>query len=188
MAWPAPQVKALAAAGYRVICPDMPGYGRSDKPTLVSAYGLKPVCAALAAMLDALGVARAAVVGHDWGAATAWRFAYAYPDRVTRLAVLSTGHPGMYRQALALWHCALAAPPCHPAAPQLPHAGAGTSAGGARQRARWWYMFFFQYDVAETCLAADDWALMREFLGSEPPDVVRDYLRVRNCGSNGRRP
>ncbi len=88
------QIAALADAGYRVIAPDMHGYGRSDKPTDVKRYSLKAVVSDLCAMLDSLGIAEAVVVGHDWGAATAWRFAITAPQRVKRLVAISTGHPG----------------------------------------------------------------------------------------------
>jgi pimeloyl-ACP methyl ester carboxylesterase len=63
------QAAALARAGYRVIVPDQRGYGRSDKPAEVGAYGLVSVAADVGAVLDALGAPRAHLVGHDWGAA-----------------------------------------------------------------------------------------------------------------------
>lgn len=78
----------------------MPGYGKSDKPHSVEAYSLKSVVRCLAALLDALQVKHVAVVGHDWGAATAWRMAYDLPDRVDRLAVLSVGHPGKHHSSM----------------------------------------------------------------------------------------
>lgn len=96
------QVAALAAAGYYVVVPDMPGYGQSDKPSDVSSYSLKHVCSVLCNVLDALGVQAACVVGHDWGAATAWALALQHPQRVSRLVVLSVGHPGGGRTAHAM--------------------------------------------------------------------------------------
>jgi pimeloyl-ACP methyl ester carboxylesterase len=92
-----PQVAALAAAGYYVIVPDMPGYGQSGKPSNVSAYSLKRVCSMLCGVLDAVGVQAACVVGHDWGAATAWALTLQQPQRVSKLVVLSVGHPGEAR-------------------------------------------------------------------------------------------
>lgn len=88
------QASALAAAGYFVIAPDMPGYGQSDKPGDVAAYSLRRVCRLLCGLLDALGVRQACVVGHDWGAGTAWALAMHHPERVSKLVVLSVGHPG----------------------------------------------------------------------------------------------
>ena len=93
------QVDALAEAGYRVIAPDLRGYGGSDRPTDVEAYALPHLLADVRGLLDALGVERAAVVGHDWGAVLAWAFARAEPSRVDRLVAVSVGHPAARRDA-----------------------------------------------------------------------------------------
>ncbi len=66
------QVPALAAAGFQVICPDLRGYGRSDKPENIQAYALRLLVSDVTAILSGLRIARAHVVGHDWGAAVAW--------------------------------------------------------------------------------------------------------------------
>src|SRR5947199_10683979 len=90
------QVPALTAAGHRVIVPDLRGYGRSDKPADVDAYNLLFLAGDVFAMLDDAGVERAAVVGHDWGAALAWGIAALAPERVERAAALSGGHPAPF--------------------------------------------------------------------------------------------
>ena len=86
------QVPALAASGFRVIAPDMRGFGRSDRPQQVAAYALAEAVADVAGILDALGIEKAHVVGHDWGAAVAWLTATIRPERVDRLVVLSVPH------------------------------------------------------------------------------------------------
>src|SRR6188472_1066348 len=63
------QVPALRDAGYRVIVPDLRGYGASDKPAEVDAYAIPFLAGDVLGVLDHLGVERAHVVGHDWGAA-----------------------------------------------------------------------------------------------------------------------
>src|SRR5260370_19668030 len=63
------QVPVLAASGYRVITPDMRGFGRSERPAEVAAYRLRTVVGDISAILDRLGVRAARVVGRDWGAA-----------------------------------------------------------------------------------------------------------------------
>jgi len=93
------QVVALAAAGHRVLVPDLRGYGESDRPTDVSAYQLRHLIADVTGLLDALGIDRVALVGHDWGAVLAWAYVAAEPDRVDRLVAVSVGHPGARRQA-----------------------------------------------------------------------------------------
>src|SRR6185437_7367619 len=66
------QVPALVGAGFRVIVPDLRGYGRSDKPSDVEAYALAALAGDVLAVMGDAGVEQAHVVGHDWGAAVAW--------------------------------------------------------------------------------------------------------------------
>ena len=87
------QVETLSSAGFRVIVPDLRGYGTSGKPATVEEYSLLFVAGDVLAVLDHLGVERAHVVGHDWGAALAWTMASLIPDRVDHLVALSVGHP-----------------------------------------------------------------------------------------------
>jgi pimeloyl-ACP methyl ester carboxylesterase len=87
------QIPFLTSHGYRAIAPDMRGFGRSDRPPRVEDYALTRIVGDVAAILDALGVAEAHVVGHDWGAAVAWFTAMFLPSRVRTLTVLSVGHP-----------------------------------------------------------------------------------------------
>ncbi len=94
-----PQVDALAAAGHRVLAPDLRGYGDSDRPLGVEHYGMAHLVGDLEGLLRARGVDRAAVVGHDWGAVLAWAFVRARPDLVDRLAVVSVGHPAARAEA-----------------------------------------------------------------------------------------
>jgi len=91
------QVPALAAAGLRTIVPDLRGRGRSERPQGVSAYALPELVADATGILDAFGIGRAHVVGHDWGAALAWAIAALAPQRVERLVVMSVGFPGAVR-------------------------------------------------------------------------------------------
>jgi pimeloyl-ACP methyl ester carboxylesterase len=91
------QLPALADAGLRAIAPDLRGRGRSERPDGVEAYALPELVADAAGLLDALGVERAHVVGHDWGAAVAWAIAALAPERVDRLVVMSVGFPGAVR-------------------------------------------------------------------------------------------
>lgn len=67
----------------------MLGYGKTDMPTETSAYSPKNLCNDLAALLDHIGVPKAVVIGHDWGALIGARFALWHPDRLFSLAILS---------------------------------------------------------------------------------------------------
>jgi pimeloyl-ACP methyl ester carboxylesterase len=87
------QVPVLVSNGFRVITPDLRGFGRSGRPQEVAAYRLQNVVADVTGLLDAFGIQAAHVVGHDWGAAVAWLTAAVAPDRVRRLVVISVPHP-----------------------------------------------------------------------------------------------
>ncbi len=94
------QFPALAAAGFRVIAPDTRGRGRSDRPEMVEDYLITTLAADVTGIMDALGIERAHLVGHDWGAATAWFVATLAPERVDHLVALSLGRPGTYRRTI----------------------------------------------------------------------------------------
>jgi len=83
------QIPALAAAGYRVLVPDMRGYGASGRPAPVTDYDIEHLTGDLAAILDDVGVDRAAIVGHDFGAIVAWNFAVLRAERTGAVVGLS---------------------------------------------------------------------------------------------------
>jgi pimeloyl-ACP methyl ester carboxylesterase len=91
------QIPTLTDAGFRVVAPDLRGFGASEKPVDVSDYRIGRSVADMVAVLDALEIEKAHVVGHDWGAAVAWALALLAPQRVDRLVVMSVGHPGVKR-------------------------------------------------------------------------------------------
>jgi pimeloyl-ACP methyl ester carboxylesterase len=137
------QVKALTGAGFRTIVPDLRGFGASDRPAEVEAYALPTLVGDVLAVLDAAGVERAHVVGHDWGAALAWVTASLAPERVDHLVALSVGHPASFGGA------------------------------GLRQRELSWYMLLFQFvGVAEQWLSMDGWRNLREWGGHPDHDAV----------------
>src|SRR2546421_12449104 len=69
------QIPALAAAGFRVVAPDMRGFGQTSAPAEVNAYSIFDNVGDMVALVAALGEKRAMVVGHDWGAPVAWQCA-----------------------------------------------------------------------------------------------------------------
>jgi haloalkane dehalogenase len=81
----------LVAAGRRVICPDYPGFGRSDKPTDRRWYSYDRHVEHVTALLESLDVREATVVVQDWGGPIGLRWAVENADRVARLAILNTG-------------------------------------------------------------------------------------------------
>ncbi|MHC5064051.1 MAG: alpha/beta fold hydrolase [Planctomycetota bacterium] len=83
------QIHPLAAAGYRVVAPDLRGYGGSDKPHAVEAYSMRSFMADLVGLIDAFGEERAVLIGHDWGAPICWNTAILHSERVRAVAGLS---------------------------------------------------------------------------------------------------
>ncbi len=141
------QVPALSAAGFKVIVPDLRGYGRSDKPPEPEDYAMRLLVGDVLAVMSAAGAQSARVVGHDWGAAIAWVLAARAPEHVERLVVLSVGHPAAVRAA------------------------------GFEQRQKSWYMLLFQFTgIAEEWLRADDWANFRAWSSHPDLDHVIDDL------------
>ena len=137
------QVGPLVDAGYQVITYDQRGYGASAKPTEVEAYSIIFLAMDAIAVLDHLDVAKAHVIGHDWGAATAWAAASFSPDRVDHLVAMSVGHPTAF------------------------------AAAGFAQREKSWYMLLFQFaPVAEEWLTVDDGANFRSWSGHPDFDAV----------------
>ncbi|MES2152525.1 MAG: alpha/beta fold hydrolase [Pseudomonadota bacterium] len=90
------QIAPLVAAGYRVIAPDTRGCGDSELLPRVADYRMEHLIADQAALLDALGLEKAKLVAHDWGAVIGWQFLMAHPQRVERYIALSVGHPSAY--------------------------------------------------------------------------------------------
>lgn len=125
------QVPALTGAGYRVLAPDLRGFGRSD-PVTPDACGMGELVADAVAVLDEAGIDRAHVVGHDWGSAIAWAIALSAPKRLRSVTALSVGHPTSFR-----------------------------SAGAAQLEKSWYMLFFQFEGIAEAAVAADDWKWLR---------------------------
>ena len=149
------QVPALADAGFKVIVPDMRGYGASDKPPDVASYNMLFLASDVGAVLDHAGEPRAHVVGHDWGAAVAWVLAAVAPERVDHLVTLSVGHPSTFRSVDFVQH------------------------------EKSWYMLLFQFEgVAEHWLSDDDWANFRAWGHHPDADAVIEELEANGYRAN----
>jgi pimeloyl-ACP methyl ester carboxylesterase len=153
------QLPALADAGHRVLAPDLRGFGGTDKPERAEDYKMRTLVGDAVGLLDALRVDRAAVVGHDWGAALAWMVAMFAPDRVSRLVAVSVGHPVSFSDV------------------------------DLGQKQRSWYMLWFQFaGVAERVLPEHDWAVFRRWAwnGAGPgqdPDCDRQVAELSRPGA-----
>ncbi|MFM5884475.1 MAG: alpha/beta fold hydrolase, partial [Novosphingobium sp.] len=89
------QIGPAAAAGFTACAIDVRGYGHSDKPEPVAAYGLKQIAQDLVGLRDALAPGEQVVlIGHDWGAPIVWNTAFTRPDRIRAVAGLSVPFAG----------------------------------------------------------------------------------------------
>jgi pimeloyl-ACP methyl ester carboxylesterase len=141
------QVTALVDEGYRVVVPDLRGFGETDKPEGVESYFILNALEDLNGILDRLEIEKTHLVGHDWGSATSWVFASLYPQRTETLTAISVGHPFALRLA------------------------------GIEQIARSWYMFMFQFEgVAEEWVSRNDFEFIRAW-GSLADERVKNLSR-----------
>lgn len=127
----------LHDAGLRTFALDQRGYSPGARPAPVSEYDLSEPTADAVAVLDALGLESAHVVGHDWGAQVAWLLAAHHPERVTTLTAVSVPHPKALRLALRT---------------------------RPSQRARFGYMAVFRSAAAERLLLAGNGAALRAMM------------------------
>jgi pimeloyl-ACP methyl ester carboxylesterase len=136
------QVPALADAGFRVVVPDLRGYGRSGKPEQVDAYSIPVLAGDVMAMMSDAGIDRAHVVGHDWGAGLAWAMASLAPGSVDHLVVMSVGNPVTFLRTLE-----------------------------QRQKS-WYMLLFQFPGIAERWLTEDNWANFRAWADHPDADQV----------------
>ena len=83
------QMPALANAGYRVIAPDMPGFGGTDSFPKMEDYNAITISEQIVGLLDTLGLQSVILIGHDWGAVIAWDLVKLFPERFNRLVTMS---------------------------------------------------------------------------------------------------
>jgi pimeloyl-ACP methyl ester carboxylesterase len=143
------QIRPLAAAGFRVVAPDMRGYNLSSKPDGVHAYDTDQLTADISGLIHELGAGSALLAGHDWGGSVAWATAMAHPEVVDRLAILNAAHPRKLSQGLH-----------HPG-----------------QLRKSWYFFFFDLpDLPEAVVHANHWHFFRHFLHDAHPAYTPEEI------------
>ena len=146
------QIPALVNAGYRVIAPDLRGFGESDAPLGRQNYTLDRIAADVIDVLDHLGCFHdVRLAGHDWGAALGWHLLFRQGHRFSRYAALSVGHPAAFRDS------------------------------GLSQWLRSWYMLAFQIPaLPEFFLSAFQFLFLRSMTSHHPehPRWIRDLSRT----------
>ncbi len=114
------RVAPVLARRFRVIVPDLRGYGESDAPADAAGhavYSKRRMAADVVALMEALGIGAAHVLGHDRGARVAYRLALDHPGRVRRLGIIEIAPTAEYwdawgyELAMAAWHWTFLAQP-----------------------------------------------------------------------------
>jgi pimeloyl-ACP methyl ester carboxylesterase len=152
------QLPALADLGWQAVAPDLRGYGESTRPRERNAYRIEHLVADAAGLFDALGARRRLLIGHDWGGAIAWVFAMRQARPLDGLVIMNAPHPDVFRRTLRRsW----------------------------AQRARSWYMAFFQLPwLPEAVLTANGAKVIERAFTSMavnkdafPPEILEHYRR-----------
>jgi pimeloyl-ACP methyl ester carboxylesterase len=132
------QILPLAEAGFRVIAFDQRGCGEAGSGPSIPSYVISSLVDDAEAALDALGIERAHLVGHDWGGVVGWTAAVENRHWLDRLVIVNVPHPAVFAQFVRT----------HPS-----------------QLARSWYMAFFQIPrLPELVLGARNAALLSRVL------------------------
>lgn len=96
------QIPLLVDMGFRVVAPDMMGYGGTDAPQVppnsISLYGLKRASDDIAALAKEVGASRIILGGHDWGGFVVWRAAAWYPQLVSHVFSVCTPYTAPHRE------------------------------------------------------------------------------------------
>jgi len=84
-------IPPVREAGFRCIAPDLPGFGRSDKPTDIGWYSYDRHVGVMGALLEHLDLRDVTMVVHDWGGPIGLRLGVEHPDRIARFVLMDTG-------------------------------------------------------------------------------------------------
>lgn len=86
------QQSYLSELGYRVISIDWIGHGDSSKPANINRYHIPELGLDTVTLLDALGIRKAHLIAHDYGATVSWETVANYPERFLSYCAISVGH------------------------------------------------------------------------------------------------
>ena len=120
---------------FKVVVPDMRGYGETEKPAEINEYRIEKLVADIVELIHSLGQEKAIVVGHDWGCAIAWSVAMMSPSIVEKLIVMNMPHLAVFQK---------------------------NAFRNYEQMQKSWYMFFFLLqDVPENRLSSNNFEFLK---------------------------
>lgn len=144
------QLPVLAAAGYRVIAPDLRAVSPGARPAGVLAYNIINYLDDLLKLADHYQAPRFHLVGHDVGGTVAWGAGMVFPAKLKSLTVLSVPHPAAYAKQLS-------------------------DPNSCQRKASWWYSEVLKPDAAQNPAL---WAVLRDSWSTMAPDAAAEYQRV----------
>ena len=159
----------LLARYYKVVVPEMRGYGDTHAPKEVDAYRIPVLIEDVRGLIEAFGETQATIVSHDWGGIVALHYAEAHPETVVKLVVMNAPHLKDYVDLLY-------------------------NQKSVRQLAKGWYVLMNQIPgFTETLLAAGDyagfeWLIKRYAVRKEvlTPEVMERWKEnLRKSGLRG---
>ena len=145
------QMPALAAAGYHVVAPCLRGYEPSSQ-VADGHYPIPVMTTDVIALMDHLGVEKARLIGHDWGAAITYMAGSAFPDRFYSLTAMAVPHPGRFGDEIRRHR---------------------------KQMRRSWYMSFFQLrGLSDFVVSFNNYAFIRKLWRDWSPgwDFTQDDI------------
>ncbi|MEC9363612.1 MAG: alpha/beta hydrolase [Pseudomonadota bacterium] len=145
------QIDALVQAGFRVIAPDMLGYGLTDKPQDSARYKGEQIIGDMLALIDTLQLQNIDVVGHDWGAFVSWELVLNAPELFRRHVAVSVGHPDRMM-----------------------------SMSGPEEVKESWYMYLNALPETDRLYAARDGAFFRQFIIPTHPEADEVWSRMKD--------
>ena len=135
------QINYFSELGYEVFCPFMPGYHPDDKE--LDSYDPSSIALEIINFIESLNVGPVTLIGHDWGASTAYGVASMEPSMVGKLITLSVPHGSKLVEAILT--------------------------DGDQQR-RSWYMFYFQLELADMAVPVNDYEFIDRLWREWSPD------------------
>jgi pimeloyl-ACP methyl ester carboxylesterase len=128
------------AQNFKVVAPDMRGYGDTDKPKEIKEYKIGKLSRDIIELIHSFGKESAIIVGHDWGGIIGWSIAMIAPNVVEKLIVMNAPHPSVLKK---------------------------NAFRSLAQMQKSWYMFFFLLQkVPEKVLSSNDFKILRHFFES----------------------
>jgi epoxide hydrolase 4 len=128
------------AKRFKVIAPDMRGYGETEKPREIDKYRIDNLVRDIIELIHSFGKKKAIIVGHDWGAIIGWSIAMIAPSVIEKLIIMNAPHPALYQK---------------------------NAFRNLSQMQKSWYIFFFlMQKVPEKVLSSNNFELLKHMFES----------------------